>query len=63
MLGLHPFVFLSDLVELFHVLLEVWTLLQSDEQLSLLAVSSRTLHSDGSSLNLLESCILVPKDR
>ena len=34
------FVLLTDLVELFHVLEEVWAPLESDEKLCLLAVAS-----------------------
>ena len=54
-------VLLSDLVELFHVLLKVGTLLQGDEQLCFLAISSVSLHSNGLSFDFLESGIVVSK--
>lgn len=43
------FVFLADLVELPHVLEEVWASLKSDEKLRLLAVAAvvRRLNCDG----------------
>jgi hypothetical protein len=39
------FVLFTDLVELLHVLKEFWTSLQSDEELSLLAVTSLAVAS------------------
>ena len=55
------FVLLSDLVELSHVLLEVWTFLQGDEQLGFLAISSVSLDSDGFGFDFLESGIVVSR--
>lgn len=68
-LGLSSLIFFSklfvlelDLSKLFHVFFEVWTSLQSDEQLSLLAaVTSRSLDGDGSCSDLLEGGVLVSK--
>lgn len=55
------FVFFPDLVEFGHVLGELRTFLQSNEQLCLLAVSSVSLNCDGSGLNFLEDGIVVSK--
>ena len=52
-------VFFPDLVELLHVFKEIWTSLQSDEQLGLLAIASVALNSDGLGLDLLEGGVLV----
>ena len=54
-------VFLSDLVELSHVLLEVRAFLQGDEQLCFLAISSGSLDSNGLGFDFLESGIVVSK--
>ena len=54
-------VFLSDLVELSHVLLEVGAFLQGDEQLSFLAISFVSLDSNGLGFDFLESGIVVSK--
>ena len=54
-------VFLTDLVELLHVLLEIRAFLQCDEQLGLLAIPSIALHSDCLGLNFLERGIIVSK--
>lgn len=56
-------VLFSDLVELFHVLLEIGASLQGDEKLGLLAISLLPLHSDGSGSDLLEDGIFVSKKR
>ena len=56
-------VLLTDLVELLHVLEEVWASLESDEKLGLLAVSASVvgcLDSDGLGSDLLEGGIVVP---
>lgn len=55
-------VLLSDLVELSHVLEEIWASLQCDEELCLLAITFLSLDSDSSCSDLLECCILVSKD-
>lgn len=56
------FVLLTDLVELPHVLEEVWASLQRDEKLGLLAIASvvRGLNCDGLGSDLLECRIVVP---
>ena len=54
-------VLFSDLIELPHVLEEIWASLQGDEKLGLLAISLLPLHSDGSGSDLLEGGILVSK--
>ena len=57
------FVLELDLSKLFHVFFKVWTSLQSDEQLSLLAaVTSGSLDSDSSCSDLLEGGVLVSKN-
>ena len=60
-LGSKSFVLFSDFVELLHVLEEVWTSLERDEELGLLtiSVSSRALHCDGPRSDLLESGVVV----
>ena len=60
-LGGKSLVLLLDLVELLHVLKEVLTSLEGDEKFSFLAVTSRSLHSDGSRSNLLEFGVIVSK--
>ena len=52
-------VLLSDLVELSHVLLEVRTFLQGNEQLCFLAIPSGSLDSNGLSFDFLESSIVI----
>jgi len=59
--GGESLVLFSDLVELPHVLEEIWASLQGDEKLGLLAISLLPLHSDGSGSDLLEGGILVSK--
>lgn len=58
-------VLLTDLVELLHVLEEVWAPLESDEKLCLLAVASvvRGLNCDGLGSDLLECGIVVPRSQ
>jgi len=58
-LGSESLVLFSDFIEFLHVLEEVFTSLQGDEKLCLLAVTSRPLNSDGSSSNLLECGVIV----
>jgi hypothetical protein len=53
-------VLLSELFELFVVLLELRMSLESDEELGLLCV---TFNGDGLSLDLLEGGVVVPKAR
>jgi len=65
-LGLESFggeslVLFFDLVELPHILEEIWASLQGDEKLGLLAISLLPLHSDGSGSDLLEGGIIVSK--
>ena len=57
------FVLFANLVELLHVLEEVWASLKSDEELSLLAVPSvvGSLNCDGLGSDFLECGVVVPK--
>lgn len=57
--GSESLVLFSDFIEFLHVLEEVFASLQGDEKLSLLAVTSRPLNSDGSCSNLLECGVIV----
>ncbi len=64
------FVQFLDLVELLHVLKEVWTALKGDEKLGFLAVASlvvspvvRGLNCDGLGSDLLECSVIVPKQK
>jgi hypothetical protein len=58
-LGGESLVLFSDFIEFLHVLEEVFASLQGDEKFSLLAVTSRSLNSDGSCSNLLECGVIV----
>lgn len=55
-------VLLTDLVELPHVLEEVWASLKGDEELGLLAIASVVggLNCDGLGSDFLESRVVVP---
>jgi len=58
-------VLLADFVKFLHVLEEVGTPAQRDEELGLLAITAvvRGLHSNGLSANLMERSVLVPKKK
>jgi hypothetical protein len=58
-------VLLANFVEFLHVLEEVGTPAQSDEELGLLAIPAVVggLHSNSLSANLMESSVLVPKKK
>jgi hypothetical protein len=62
-LGGKPFVLFSNLVELLHVLEEVWTSVKMDEELGFLAFSLTlwALYFDCFGFNFLESGVVVSK--
>lgn len=59
--GIEPLVLLSDLIKLFHVLLEILASLESNEKFGLLAVSLLPLNCNCFGSDLFEGGVLVSK--